>query len=75
MRLEGLYTSEQLDRFGSDVTIDGYTLFNAQITKQVGEHLQLFVGADNLLDDEHQDKLGSPGPGRWLFAGLRMTTN
>jgi vitamin B12 transporter len=75
VRLEGLYTSEQLDRFGSDVTVNSYTLFNAQLTKQFGDRLQLFVGADNLLDDEHQDKLGSPGPGRWVFAGLRMAYN
>ena len=72
MRLEGLYTSDQLDRFGSDVSVDAYTLFNAQVTKRFGNRFQLFAGVDNVLDAEHQDKLGSPGPGRWVFAGLRM---
>jgi outer membrane receptor protein involved in Fe transport len=73
LRLEGLYTSDQLDRFGSNVTVNAYTLFNAQLTKRLGSHLQLFGGVDNILDNEHQDKLGSPGPGQWGFAGLRMT--
>jgi vitamin B12 transporter len=73
VRLEGLYTSEQLDRFGSNVTVNPYTLFNLQVTKHFGRRFQLFAGVDNVLDDEHQDKLGSPGPGRWAFAGLRMT--
>ncbi len=72
LRLEGLYSSDQLDQFGSGVTVDAYTLFNAQLTKQFGERYQLFAGVDNILDDEHQDKLGSPGPGRWTFAGVRM---
>jgi vitamin B12 transporter len=73
LRLEGLYTSDQLDRFGSDVNVNAYTLFNAQLTAQLGKRFQLFGGVDNILDAEHQDKLGSPGPGRWGFAGVRMT--
>jgi len=75
VRFEGLYTAEQLDRFGSSVDVNPYTLFNVQVTKQFGDHLQLFSGVDNVLDDEHQDKLGSPGPGRWVFAGLRLAYN
>lgn len=73
VRLEGLYTSEQLDAFGSGVTVGGYALFDAQLTKQFGQCFQLFAGVDNALDVDHEDKLGSPGPGRWVFAGLRMT--
>lgn len=73
LRLEGLYTAGQLDQFGSDVTVDAYTLFNAQLTKQFGRRFQMFAGVDNALDEQHEDKLGSPGPGRWAFAGLRMT--
>ena len=73
LRLEGLYTSTQLDRFGSNVSVNAYTLFNAQLTKQFGNRFQLFGGVDNILDNEHHDKLGSPGPGQWGFAGVRMT--
>jgi vitamin B12 transporter len=73
LRLEGLYASDQLDRFGSDVTVDGYTLFNAQLTVPLGRQFKIFGGVDNILDNQHQDKLGSPGPGQWGFAGIRMT--
>jgi len=73
LRLEGLYTSDQLDRFGSDVTVDAYTLFNLQLIERVTDRLQVFAGVDNILDNEHEDKLGAPGPGRWAFAGLRLS--
>ena len=75
LRLEGLYTAEQLDQFGSDNSVNPYTLFNVQLTRHFGERFQIFAGADNILDDEHQDKLGTPGPGRWVFSGVRMAYN
>ncbi len=71
LRLEGLYTSDQLDRFGSDVRVGDYALFNARLSKALGEHLDLFAGVDNLLDEDYEDKLGAPRPGRWSYAGVR----
>jgi vitamin B12 transporter len=71
LRLEGIYTSEQTDRFATDVPVDGFTLFNVQLIKRLGEHLDLFAGADNVLDEDWEEKLGFPGPGRWEFVGLR----
>jgi len=72
LRLEGLYVSEQLDQFATRVTVDPYSLFNIQLTKRFGNYVQVFAGVDNALDEYHEDKLGSPGPGRWAFAGLRL---
>jgi outer membrane receptor protein involved in Fe transport len=71
LRLEGLYTSEQVDQFATNVMIKGFVLFNAQLIKGLGKHLDLFVGADNVFDEDYEEKLGSPGPGRWAYAGLR----
>jgi vitamin B12 transporter len=73
LRLEGLYTSDQLDQLGATKRVNAYTLFNAQLTKQFGKRFQIFGGVDDILDATHQDKLGAPGPGQWGFAGLRMS--
>ena len=72
-RTEGLYTSEQLDQFGSEVFVDGFALWNVQVTRPVGDWLSLFAGADNLLDTDYEQKLGSPEPGRRVFAGVRAS--
>ena len=62
----------------------GYTLFNLRIGKrfQVGEQsLEPYLGIDNLLDRDYFDNLRindgnaryfEPGPGRTLYAGLRV---
>jgi outer membrane cobalamin receptor len=71
LRLEGLYTSDQVDRFGTDIRVDDFALFNVQLTKRLGKHFDLFVGADNVLDEDYEEKLGFPGPGRWEYVGLR----
>jgi len=72
-RTETLYTSSQLDQFGSVVTVDGFTLWNVQVTRPVGQWLSVFAGADNLLDTDYEQKLGSPEPGRRVFAGFRAS--
>jgi outer membrane receptor protein involved in Fe transport len=72
LRLEGIYSSTAIDQFGSDVEVGGFGIFNAQVTKFFGEWLSVFAGADNLLDDDHEERLGTPEPGRWVFVGLRL---
>jgi outer membrane receptor protein involved in Fe transport len=71
LRLEGLYASAQVDRFGAGVIVDGYGLFNAQLSRPVGPFAVLFAGVNNLLDEDYEDKLGQPQAGRWAFAGVR----
>jgi outer membrane receptor protein involved in Fe transport len=73
LRLEGLYTSEQIDRFGTDVNIDGFGLFNAQLAATVYGCVEVVAGADNLLDEDYEERLGTPQPGRWFYLGFRIT--
>ncbi len=73
LRMEGLYTSEQLDQPRSDVTVPGFALWNVQLTRPVGKWLSVFAGADNLLDTDYEQKLGSPEAGRRVFAGFRAS--
>ncbi len=73
LRLEGLYTSDQVDQFGTDVRAGGFTLFHVRLAKEIGDHLIVFAGVDNILDEDYEQKLGSPQPGRWGYAGFRAT--
>lgn len=71
LRLEGLYTSDQVETFGTGVKAGAFGMFNVQMTKAFGKHLDVFAGVDNVLDADYEQKLGSPEPGRWEYVGLR----
>ncbi len=73
LRLEGLYGSGQIDRFGGTVKTDSFGLFNAQLAWTAWSAVTLYAGADNLLDDDYEERLGSPQPGRWVYLGFRAS--
>ena len=72
-RMEGLYTSQQLDQFGSEVYVPGYGLWNVQLSRPVVPWLTAFAGCDNLLDANWEQKLGVPEAGRRPFVGVRAS--
>jgi outer membrane cobalamin receptor len=72
LRVEGLYTSEQVERFATDVEVGPAGLMNVQLIKGLGRHAELFGGVDNVFDEDWEEKLGFPGPGRWGYAGLTL---
>lgn len=69
LRLEGLYTAAQVD--STNVEAEAFGLFNAQLSKRFGGHFEVFAGVDNVLDTDYEQKVGSPQPGRWEYAGFR----
>ncbi len=71
LRLEGLYSSSAIERFGTDITVDSFGLFNVQVARAVGTHLELFAGVDNILDADYEYRLGTPQPGRRAYLGLQ----
>ena len=70
-RTEGLYTSQQLDQFGSVVFVPDFGLWNVQLSRPVLPWLTAFAGCDNLLDADWEQKLGTPEAGRRAFVGMR----
>jgi outer membrane receptor protein involved in Fe transport len=72
-RMEGLYTSDQLEQFGGDVSVAPFGLWNVQLSRPIGPWLTAFAGCDNLLDADWEQKLGVPEPGRRAFAGVRAS--
>jgi outer membrane cobalamin receptor len=73
LRLEGVYTSDQVDQFGTDVDVDSFGLFNVSLARTFDELVQIVVGANNIFDEDYEEKLGMPQPGRWFFIGLRAS--
>jgi outer membrane cobalamin receptor len=70
-RFETQYISEQVDRFGTAVKIDDAVVLNGQVGFDLADWVRLVVGADNLLDEDYEEALGMPRPGRWFYAGIR----
>lgn len=71
-RFEARWVSEQVDRFGTSVRLDAYTLLHAEIRKGLFDgRLQVAAGAENLLDEDYEEALGMPQPGRWVYVALR----
>ena len=68
-RMEGLYTSDQLEQFGSDVYVDPFGLWNVQLSRPIVPWLTAFAGCDNLLDADWEQKLGVPGGGATAVRG------
>lgn len=51
--------------------LNDYTLVNLKLTQALlQQKLQLYVGADNLFDQDYEQSYGLPQPGRSLYAGL-----
>lgn len=72
-RGEAQYTSAQVDRFGTSVRLAEVILLHAHLTKMlVDDRVGITVGADNLLDEDYEEALGMPQPGRWLYVAVRL---
>ncbi len=62
----GLYTST------NPVAVQDYTLVNGKINFRMTKNVELFLSAENLLDQEYQVQYGYPMPGITLFVGLNL---
>ena len=50
-----------------------YTLLNAKISQDLlNDRLTLYLGADNLLDEDYEESYGFPQAGRMVYGGLKV---
>lgn len=53
--------------------LSDYTIVNLRLEQQVyKDYVSLFLGADNLLDENYEESYGFPQPGRTAYAGIRL---
>jgi len=70
-RFEAQYVGEQVDRFGTSVHLADAFLLHAHVSKEVLAGLDVQIGAENLLDEDYEEALGMPRPGRWAYVAVR----
>ena len=64
--IRNLYTSTSLD------TKENYTLLNARISTKAMKNINIFVSANNLLDEYYEINYGYPMPGINFTGGLKL---
>lgn len=51
--------------------LDGYTVVNVKLSQSLfSEALDLYVGAENLFDENYEQSYGFPRPGRTVYGGV-----
>lgn len=73
--LEGRYLGESLDvqiPVPDRTRVDDATLFDLALTWRWTRALEVEARVDNLTDEDHQQLIGFPQPGRSLRVGLRL---
>jgi len=69
-----LYVADQYfyDSTGTEQQeLDSYTVVNLKLTQQLlAQSLDLYVGADNLFDEDYEQSYGFPQPGRVIYGGV-----
>lgn len=66
----GLQYIDQLYSSNTPGRVQYYTLWNARVSAMPLKHLNLFVAANNLLNQQYEINYGYPMPGRNYSAGL-----
>ena len=72
-----LYVADQV--YYSDETpnlkreLNDYTVVNLKLDKTLmNDKLDLYLGADNLLDEDYEQALGFPQSGRMIYGGFKF---
>lgn len=50
---------------------DGWWLLDAYFSYNLNKHTKFFCNIDNIFNQEYQEIVGVPQPGRWVSVGLR----
>ena len=52
--------------------LNDYTVVNLKLSKKlINDKLNLYLGADNILDENYEQSLGFPQAGRMIYGGFR----
>lgn len=69
---DGIYVDDLYDLDDDDVytELDDYFIINAKISRPFGERLLGYVAVSNFADEDYQQRLGDPRPGRSIRVGV-----
>ncbi len=66
----GLTRFDERTTYMPDWRLPQYEIHSAMISQEIGKLLRLHVRVYNLFDEDYQEELGYPSPGRQFFAGM-----
>lgn len=53
--------------------LNDFTLVNMRFSQEfLRRHLALYVGVDNLFDEDYEESYGFPQPGRYVYGGMKF---
>jgi outer membrane receptor protein involved in Fe transport len=53
--------------------LNDYTVVNLKLDKKlINDKLNLYLGVDNLFDEDYEQSLGFPQSGRMIYGGFRF---
>ena len=67
-----LYAEDYLTR--NIEIVKSYWVHDARISKNINKNLNVYLSANNLLDENYEEEYGFPSRGRSLFFGLSYET-
>ena len=70
-----MFLSNQYDYgdTGIQYKLDDITVLNVKLDQAVWKNrFHLYVGVDNLLDDDYNEGIGYPAPGRYVYGGCKF---
>jgi len=53
--------------------LDSYTRVDLAVVHDMADHVKVFARVENLLDEEYEEARGFGVPGRYAYAGMKMT--
>ena len=72
MNLSGQYVDGLYTRINPAPSTENYLLLNARLAAQVLPQLNIFVMANNLLNQKYEINYGYPMPGTYVNAGVNV---
>ncbi|MBU2891272.1 TonB-dependent receptor plug domain-containing protein [Celeribacter halophilus] len=73
-RLSGTFSVQHVaDLLDTSTRLDDYTLFNASLSYDLTDTVQLYLRADNLTDEDYETASGYNTPGRSAYLGLKAS--
>ena len=72
MNLSGQYVDGLYTRINPTPSTENYLLLNARLAAQVLPQLNIFVMANNLLNQKYEINYGYPMPGTYVNVGVNV---
>jgi len=69
-----VYSKQMVDTTPGKLQLSNYLVVNLKLTQKLyGDKATVYLGADNLLNEEYEQSYGVPRPGRMIYGGFEYS--